>query len=248
MTIESEHDLHALRHIGRIVALALEEMRQRVQPGVTTAELDAIGVAVLARHGARSAPIVTYNFPGATCISLNSEAAHGIPSDRVVQPGDLVNIDVSAELGGYFADTAATIPVPPVSPLKQRLCDCALSAQQKAMQVARAGSPLSAIGRVVENTAHACGFSIIRDLPGHGIGRGLHEKPRVLNFYTRQADRFILPAGLVITIEPFVATGAGKIAYGDDGWTLLTTDGGLVAQYEHTIVITDGEPLILTAL
>nr|MBN1229177.1 type I methionyl aminopeptidase [Anaerolineae bacterium] len=247
MVIQSDKELQALKRIGQIVAITLAEMREQVKPGITTGELDAIGARILAQHGSVSAPIAVYDFPGATCISLNNEAAHGIPGSRVIEPGDLVNIDVSAALDGYFADTAASIPVPPVSDLKQRLCDCALEAQQNAFAVARAGNKLSDIGRAVEMTATRCGFSVIRELPGHAIGRTLHEKPTVLNFYHPTSDRYVLPKGLVITIEPFLTTGARHIKEAKDGWTLLTTDNSLAAQYEHTIVITEGKPLILTA-
>src|SRR5215467_1555926 len=153
MSIETANDLVSLMRIGRIVGLTLQEMRSKVRPGMTTSELDAIGAEFLARHGARPAPNLVYNFPGATCISLNDEAAHGIPGDRVIREGDLVNIDVSAELDGYFADTGATVPIPPISPLQQRLCDCTQAALNRAIDAARAGQPFNSIGRAVEAEA-----------------------------------------------------------------------------------------------
>jgi len=247
MTIESEQDLAGLREIGHIVALALHEMRQRVRPGITTAELDSIGAEVLAQHGANSAPMAVYDFPGATCISLNHVAAHGIPGDRVIREGDLVNVDVSAELNGYFADTAATIPVPPISADADRLCRCAQDALARAIAVARVGVPLNEIGRAVEETASEYGLEVIRNLPGHGIGRTLHEKPQVLNFYHPRANQR-LSEGMVFTIEPFLSLGASSVDKGGDGWALITADGSLAAQYEHTIVVTRGEPLVLTQL
>lgn len=245
MTVDDDRQLEALKKIGRIVGLTIQEMIKHVQPGITTRELDGIAAAFLAQHGARSAPIVMYNYPGATCISLNNEAAHGIPGDRVVQPGDLVNVDVSAEMGGYYADSGFTVAVPPVSDLKKKLTGAAQKAMWAGIAEARAGRPLNAIGRAMEMTAKEAGFTTIRTLPGHGIGRSLHEEPSVPGFFNPRLTQR-LPRGLVITIEPFVTTGARNIVEAEDGWTLLTNDGGLAAQYEHTIVVTRGKPIILT--
>jgi len=245
MTVESEHDLIALRRIGRIVAEALQTMRAQLRPGITTAELDHIGASFLQQHGARSAPQLAQNFPAATCISLNNEAAHGIPGERVVQTGDLVNIDVSAELDGYYADTAASIPVLPVAARSQQLCDCTQQALKRGIAAAKAGRPLYAIGRAIEQTARRGGFTILRNLPGHGIGRDLHEEPSVPNFYLPQANQR-LTKGLVITVEPFLSLRANYVVQAEDGWTLKTADGSLAAQYEHTIVITKKRPIVLT--
>lgn len=248
MSIQSQKDLLALMKIGRIVGLTLKHMQEQLRPGMTTEELDAIGAQFLKKQGARSAPQLVYKYPGATCISINDEAAHGIPGKRVIREGDLVNIDVSAELDGYFADTGATTPVPPTSAVQQRLCDCTQKALDKAINAARAGQPLNAIGRAVETQAKACGFSLIRELGGHGVGRGLHELPRnVPNFYEpRLKGR--LTEGLVLTIEPFLTTRANRVVTDPDGWTLRTPDRSLVAQYEHTLVITKDRPLLVTAV
>lgn len=247
MTIESENDLKGLKRIGRVVGLALQEMARQVRPGMTTAELDEIARRLLARAGARSAPMLVYGFPGVACISLNDEAAHGIPGPRVIRPGDLVNIDLSAELDGFFADSAVTVLAPPVDPLKRRLCGCARSALRRGIDAAVAGAPISAIGAACEAEARRCGFNIIRDLPGHGVGRGLHEAPTVPGFYAPGASQ-PLAEGLVITVEPFLTTGATRVVEQPNGWTLKTRDGSLSAQYEHTIVITRGAPLIITAV
>jgi methionyl aminopeptidase len=247
MTIESEKDLVGLMRIGRIVGLTIQKMKESLRPGITTKELDDIGAAFLKQHGARSAPIVTYKFPGVTCISINDEAAHGIPGNRKVKIGDLVNIDVSAELDGYFADAGETIPMLPVSSVAQKLCDFTRSAQEKAIAAARAGRPVFEIGRAAENEARRGGFSIIRDLPGHGVGRKLHEPPSVPNFYTRRASQ-ILAEGMVLTIEPFLSVKANRVVTQPDGWTLKTPDGSLAAQYEHTVVITKDRPILVTAV
>ena len=246
MTIDKDEDLERLTRIGRIVGLTVQAMAEELQPGITTGELDAIGAAFLEKHGARSAPQLIYNYPGATCISVNDEAAHGVPGDRVIRAGDLVNIDVSAELDGYFADTGASFAVPPTTPLQERLLDCTRNALQSGIKAARAGEKLNRIGRAVQSEAERCGFAIVTELTGHGVGRHLHEDPRaVLNYY-EPGDRRRLRKGMVFTVEPFLTTGEGRVVEGEDGWTLRSPDGGLMAQYEHTIVVTQGSPIIIT--
>ena len=245
MTIDSEEQLASLRRIGRICALTLGAMRDQVCAGMTTAELDAIGAAELARHGARSAPILAYNYPGATCISINDQAAHGVPGARVIQKGDLVNIDVSAEKDGYFADTGATILIPPVNPGAERLCEYTRQALSAAIDAAQAGVRLQEVGRAIQRVATRGGYSCIRELGGHGIGRKIHEAPSVPNWNNRAA-KGRLHEGQVITIEPFLTTGAIHVRTAEDGWTLYTTDGSLSAQYEHTVVITKQQPILLT--
>jgi methionyl aminopeptidase len=248
MTIDSDRELEGLKRVGRVVRETMYTMAEAVRPGISTAELDAIGAEVLRRHGARSAPIVTYKYPGHTCISINDEAAHGIPGKRIIKAGDLVNIDVSAEMDGYFADTGASFPVPPVTPEVAYLCQSTQLALNAAIDAVRSGERLNAIGRAVESVASRAGLRIIRELGGHGVGRGLHEDPRnVPNYFTNRAkDR--LHEGMVLTIEPFLTYGTGKIFTAKDGWTLKTTDGQLAAQYEHTVVITTGKPILLTAV
>lgn len=246
MLIEHPRDLDGLLRIGRVVALAIRAMQDAIQPGITTAELDAIGAAVLKQHKARSAPQLTYKFPAVTCVSINDEAAHGIPGNRVVQPGDLVNVDVSAELDGYFGDAGASFPVPPIDGTTLHLCAAGKQAMQAAIDVARAGNKLNALGRAIEETAQQNGYRIIRDLGGHGVGRALHEDPRrIPNYFTNRLKEKIVP-GMVFTIEPFLTTGKGQIDTQADGWTLKTTDGGLAVQYEHTVVVTEGDPILTT--
>ncbi len=245
MTVENEVDLKALLRIGKIVAECLHYMAEKVEPGMTTKQLDDLGAAFLQRHGARSAPILTYRYPGYTCISLNDEAAHGIPGERVIREGDIINIDVSAELEGYYADNGASFPVGQVSDEAQRLLAATRFARDEAIKAAVAGARINTVGKTVEKIARKYGYTVIRDLPGHGIGRRLHEKPSVPNYYTKRAnERFT--DGLVVTIEPFLTTGKGQIFTADDGWTLKTSDGALAAQYEHTIVINGDSPIILT--
>lgn len=248
MSIDGEQDLQALLKIGRIVGMTIETMKNALQVGMTTAELDAIGAAYLKSQGARSAPQLMYNFPAATCISINDEVAHAIAGSRVIQPGDLVNIDVSAELDGYFADAGMSVPMPPVTPEVEHLCQSGRDALEAAIEAARGGSRLNAIGRAVETLAIQRGYRVIRDLGGHGVGRSLHEEPRrVPNYFTNRVKDKLVP-GMVMTIEPFLTPGTGKIYTAADGWTLKTSDGQPGVQYEHTVVITEGRPILLTAV
>lgn len=246
MSIQSENDLIALRTIGRIVANCLQAMGQALEPGMTTRELDEIGRAYLELHGANSAPRLSYNFPGTTCISVNEQAAHGIPGDRVLAASDLVNIDVSAELDGYFADTGGSFIIPPESLLKKNLCLATRRALDLAIQEARAGKPLNSIGRAIETHALRNHLTVIENIGSHGVGRALHEEPGFIPGYFDPKDKRILKENLVITIEPFLSTGAREVFETGDGWTLATSKRYLTAQYEHTMVITKGLPLIMT--
>lgn len=246
MSIEKPEELRGLRAAGAIVRLVLEAMKRAVRQGVTTSELDAVGSKVMQEHGARSAPALVYKFPGANCISINEEAVHGIPRERAVREGDLVKLDVTVEKDGYMADAAVTVSVGEVSQERRQLAACAEQAFAKAMLVARAGFRVSEIGRVVEREVRRNGFSVIRDLAGHGIGRTIHEAPRVPNFPDPRANQ-ILTEGLVITVEPIIAAGSGASVIAEDGWTVLTADRRPSAHYEHTLVITKGSPILLTA-
>ncbi|HZS95921.1 MAG TPA: type I methionyl aminopeptidase [Terriglobales bacterium] len=246
MSINEPEELEALRAAGAVVRLVLEAMKREVRPGVTTAQLDAIGAAVMAENGARSAPATVYKFPGSNCISLNEEAVHGVPGQRELRPGDLLKLDVTIEKDGFMADAAETVPVGEVTPEAQRLISCARRAFEKAMLVARAGFRVSEIGRAVEREVRRDGFSVIRELGGHGIGRTIHEQPRIPNYPDPEA-RELLTEGLVIAVEPIIAAGSGRTILAEDGWTMKTADRRPAAHYEHTIVVTKGAPILLTA-
>lgn len=247
MSIKSYKELLALKEVGRVVRLALEAMAASVRAGITTGELARVGGKVMRENGARSAPRIVYGFPGDVLISLNDEAVHGIPSDkRKVKAGDLVKLDVTFEKNGYMADAAMTVPVEPVSDEARALMACAERAFQKAMAFARANHRVNEIGRAVESEVHRSGFQVIRALGGHGIGHTIHEEPSVPNYDDPMA-RQRLTEGLVLTVEPIIATSSGEPKDGGDGWTVKTADGSLSAHYEHTIVITDGAPMLLTA-
>jgi methionyl aminopeptidase len=248
MSIGSQRDLIELQRVGRVVARALAAMKRAARPGVTTAELDAVGAEVLKRHGARSAPAVEYGFPGCACISVGDEVAHGVPGARRLQAGDVIKLDVTAELGGYVADAAITVILDGAAPGLYALAACARRALLAALEVARAGEPIASVGLVVEREAQAAGFDVVRELCGHGVGRRVHEEPSIPNFFTpRTRGRFT--DGLVVAIEPILAErgGGARLETGEDGWTLSTRNGAVAVQEEHTAVIRDGRPLVVTA-
>ena len=246
MTADSQKDIDALKAIGRICAETLRRMQGAVRAGMTTRELDDIGRAFLEAEGARSAPQAMYNFPGATCISVSPVIAHGIPNEHVLREGELIHIDVSAELNGYFADTGASLVVAKTERHFDKLLEATKSALKKALHAATAGKPLNEISRAVQNEARKRGYNVIYDLTGHGIGRKLHEAPsEILNYYN-PADRRLLTEGLVLAIEPFLTPGIGRTTQERDGWSLRTADKTMAAQFEHTIIVTKNEPIILT--
>lgn len=228
------------------MARVLARMLDALEPGMTTAELDELGARLLDRAGARSAPRLAYRFPGATCISLNEETAHGVPGPRVIHRGDVVNVDVSAELDGYYADTGGTRVVPPSNALKDRLCLATREALDAAIATARAGEPLSAPGAAMEAVATAYGYRMIENLGSHGVGRRLHEAPGFIPGYFDPRERRRLKEGQVITLEPFLSTRSRRLRLAADGWTLKGLPGNLSAQYEHTLVIRRGAPIVLT--
>lgn len=247
MSIESPHDLDAMKRIGRIVALILAELRTQVVPGTTTAALDRTCATLLARHEARSGPQIAYNFPGSLCVSVNDEAVHGVPGSRTIQPGDLVKLDLVAEQGGYYADAAVTISVAPATPTARGLAKCARRALDRAFAVLRPGRLVADVGRAIEREVRRSGFRVMPELGGHGVGRAVHEAPSVPNFGDPR-ERTVLTRGLVLAVEPIVCAGSGALVEDADGWTIRTADGSLAAHHEHTVVVTEQGPLVLTAL
>ena len=246
MTIETDEELTALRAIGRIVARCLKEMASKLEAGITTAELDRIGEAYLSLHGAQSAPRTCYQFPGTTCISVNDEVAHGIPGDRVIEQGDLVHIDVSALKDGFYGDTGAAFVVGKPSDVQRRVCMTGRRALKAALAKAKAGAKVRNLGRAIEAEARRGGFGVIKNLGSHGIGRALHEEPKFIPGYDEPKETRLLTKGLVMTLEPFVTTGEPIASQAADGWTLKNLPGSWTAQFEHTLVVTEGRPIILT--
>lgn len=246
MIAKTEQDFNGLKKIGRIVAEIRDEMKAAAVPGMTTKELDELGGRLFEEKGAVSAPIDQYDFPGYTCISVGNEVAHGIPGKRVFKDGDLVNIDVSGSCDGYFADTGISFVVGTPDDKKQQLCDVAQIAFDAAMTKVKAGSKLNGIGKAVHHAARNHGLTVIRNLTGHGIGKSLHEEPQHILNYFDPHDGTLLKDGMVLAVEPFISEKAETIIELDDGWTFATPDKSLVAQIEHTIIVTKGEPIILT--
>ena len=246
MTLSSQDDLEGMRRVGRLVAAAIQEMKAAVRVGMTTAELDGVGAEFLRRRGARSAPQFTYNFPGFNLISVNEQIVHGVPGPRLLLAGDVIKIDVTAELGGYIADSAVTVLLPPISPVARKLRKCAKAAFQKGLAAARLDNLVSDIGGAIEREVRQHGFSVLRSLCGHGVGQTIHEAPEVPNFYDPRS-RTPLTEGLVLAVEPMISAEPSQLVTEPDGWTIRTRNRSLTAHYEHTIVITRGEPLVLTA-
>ena len=246
MSIKTPEELEGMRAAGRIVRKMLNAMKNAACSGITTAELDDIGASVMRAHGTRSAPALVYGFPGVNCISVNDEIVHGIPGKRKLRDGDLLKLDVTIEKDGFMADAAETIVIGNASQIGTHLAACARRAFENALSAARAGNRVSDIGRAVEAEVKRSGFFVIHELCGHGIGRTIHERPSVPNFADPQA-RQILTEGLVITIEPIIASQSSKAFLARDGWTMRTADRGLAAHHEHTLMITKSEPLLLTA-
>ena len=246
MSIESTADWKGLRQVSRVVWLTLDLLARHVRAGVTTGELDAMAARLFAKHDARSAPALVYGFPRTVLISVNDEIVHGIPGERRIAAGDLVKLDVTAEKGGYVADAARTVVVDPSTETAHRLAACAFAAFQAGLAVARAGVRVNEIGRAVEREVRRQGFSVLLGLAGHGVGRSIHEAPSVPNHYDPMQDD-VLTEGLVLTIEPMISAGSAHVVQDADGWTLRTRDGSLSAHHEHTLVITRGAPIVLTA-
>ncbi|WP_262271329.1 type I methionyl aminopeptidase [Microvirga yunnanensis] len=246
MTVSNEDDLTKLQDIGRIVANTLEAMAAALEPGMTTAELDLIGRRLLETAGARSGPEVVYDFPGATCISVNEEVAHGIPGSRRIAAGDLVNIDISAEKNGVFADTGASFAVPPVTNATKRLCRDGRRAMWVGLRQVGANRPMAGIGQAIGQFAEKNGYTLVRNLASHGIGRSLHEEPKEIATWPDRSERRIMTEGLVFTVEPFLSLGAEWAQDGDDPWTLFSEPRAPTVQYEHTVVATRNGPLVVT--
>lgn len=246
MTIGSRDELEGLKRVGRLVAQAILRMSEAAQVGVTTRDLDEVGAAFLRAHGARSAPQLVYQFPGFNCISVNEQIVHGVPNKRMLRPGDAVKLDVTAELDGYYADSATTVVLEGEGGDEGRkMLACAQSAFAEAMKVARAETRVNEIGRAIEREVRRHGFSVVKDLTGHGVGRSIHEPPSVPNFYhPMNAD--VLRDGMVLAVEPIISAKPAHTVTAQDGWTMSTHNRSLAAHYEHTIVITQNEPILIT--
>jgi methionyl aminopeptidase len=246
MTIGSEDQLEKLKHVGRVVARTMTAMAAALEPGMTTRELDALGRSLLEEEGARPAPESTYRFPGATCISVSPAIAHGIPGDQVLKAGDLVNIDVSADIGGVYADTGGSFAIPPVKEKIEKLCRDGRRALWSGIRVVKSGTQLNEIGRAIQSFADKNRYTLIRNLASHGVGAALHEEPGHIPTWYEPDDRRRIHDGLVFTIEPFLSTGSHLAIDGNDPWTLFADGGHATVQYEHTLVATKRGAVVVT--
>ncbi|MDX8044369.1 type I methionyl aminopeptidase [Gracilibacillus sp. S3-1-1] len=246
MIAKTAEDFNGLKEIGKICGSIRDELVKNTKPGITTKELDEIGGELFAKAGAESAPKGEYDFPGYTCISVNEEVAHGIPGDRMIQEGDIVNIDVSGSKNGYFADTGVSFVVGEADEILQKICDVAKAAFDAGMEKAMPGAKKSELGKAAHNVAKKNGLTVIKNLTGHGIGRSIHEAPDHVFSYDTPWDDEILKDGMVIAFEPFISTYEEEVSQSaDDDWTLLA-DESFVAQYEHTVILTKEGPIITT--
>lgn len=249
MSITKEAELNGMKKVCKAVACTLKEMRNYAQPGMTTKQLDEYGAKILFQFGAKSAPYLTYKFPGWTCISVNNEICHGIPSDKKkLYEGDLINIDVSAELNGFWSDNGGSFVLGKDINGHQKLIDTSKQILYKAIYNIKGGVRISNIGHLIETEAKKRGYSVIKNLTGHGIGRSLHEGPTEIASYRDRSNLTRFKKNAVVAIETFISTTSTYAETLKDGWTMVGNKGGFMAQHEHTIMVTDGKPIILTEM
>lgn len=248
MSITNETELTGMQKASNAVAKTLKSMIEYAQVGMSTKELDEYGAEILQSMGANSAPALTYGFPGYTCISINDEFCHGIPrAERILHQGDLINIDVSAELDGYWADNGCSFVIGEDIHQHEKLVTASKEILQKAISNIRGGVKIADIGHLIETEAKKRGYKVIKNLGGHGVGKSLHEEPDELLNYKNRFDQRRFRKNTVVAIETFISTASTYATELSDGWTMVGDKGGFMAQHEHTILITDGSPIILTA-
>lgn len=249
MSITRDEELIGMKKASEAVACTLKEMRNYAKPGMTTKQLDDFGAKVLSDFGAKSAPYLTYGFPGWTCISVNNEFCHGIPSDnKILKEGDLINIDVSAELDGFWSDNGGSFVIGEDINQHRKLIDASKQILHKAIHNIKGGVRISDIGHLIETEAKKRGFKVIKNLTGHGIGRSLHEEPSNVANYRDRYNLARFRKNAVVAIETFITTTSTYAVELNDGWTMVGNKGGFMAQHEHTIVVTDGKPMVLTEM
>jgi methionyl aminopeptidase len=246
MSIESTEDLAGMERAGKVTRAVLDALKAAVRPGISTRELDEAGASIMSSMGGRSAPQLVYGFPGQNCISVNEEIVHGVPGERRLKDGDLVKLDVTVEVGGYMADACETLGVGQITQESKRFIECATRAFWAGLSAVRPGARAFDVGREVYKTVSAAGYSVVRDLCGHGIGRTIHEPPTIPNVFNRQCSD-VLTEGLVFTIEPLIAIGTSRTISLKDGWTVRTRDRSRAAHYEHTVLVTRDGARLLTA-
>jgi methionyl aminopeptidase len=247
IVLKSSQEVARMREAGRIVAEVLACLREKVAPGVTTAELDAVAHRIIVGYGAKPSFKGYRGFPASLCVSVNEEIVHGIPGKRVLREGDIVSLDVGAIYRGYQGDAAITLGVGKVNGTAQHLMEVAAEALQAGIAQSRFGKRTGDISWAIQRCAERNGYSVVREYTGHGIGREMHEDPQIPNFGDRGRGVRLKP-GMTFALEPMVTVGDYHTSVLDDNWTVVTRDGQLSAHFEHTIAVTEGEPEILTRL
>jgi methionyl aminopeptidase len=249
IVIKNKKELELMREAGRLNALALATVREMIRPGITTGELDAAAEEVIRKHGA--VPVFKgypgpYPYPATLCISINEELVHGIPGKRKLKPGDIVSVDCGSELDGFIGDSAFTVGVGEISPVAQRLLQVTEQSLYEGIKMMRAGNHTGDVSAAIQKYVESQGFYVTREYTGHGVGRKMHEGPQVPN-YGSPGRGVLLRPGITIALEPMVLVGTAHTRVLPDQWTVVSEDGSLTAHYEHSVAVTDGEPLILTA-
>ena len=245
IVLKSERDLDAMRPACAVASAVLEEVSGFVRPGVTTREIDAFAASRIKQYGAKSAFLGYRKYPCNICISVNNEVVHGLANDRRVQFGDIVSLDIGVVYNGFIGDTARTVPVGGCDVHAQRLMDVTQQALYEGIAQALAGNHVTDISRAIQNYVEGNGFSVVREFVGHGVGRTMHEEPQVPNYVDARSNQK-LRSGMTLAIEPMVNAGGSAVKILNDGWTVVTRDGSLSAHFEHTVLITEAEPEILT--
>ncbi|SIT02570.1 type I methionyl aminopeptidase [Belliella pelovolcani] len=247
MSITKESELIGMQQVSEVVAYTLKEMKNYAKPGMSTKQLDDFGGKILNDFGANSAPNKTYQFPGWTCISIDQEFCHGIPSpNKILKEGQLINIDVSAELHGFWSDNGCSFVLGEDKFGYQTLVDASKEVLKKAILNIKGGVRIADIGQLIETEAKKRGFKVVKNLTGHGIGRSLHEEPSEIANFADKNNKTRFKKNSVVAIETFISTHSNYAITLDDDWTMVGNKGGYMAQHEHTIIITDSKPIILT--
>lgn len=246
VTIKSEREIGLMREAGRLLSIVHDELADFIRPGISTLDIDRKGAKIIQDFGCVPSFLNYNGYPASICVSVNDEVVHGIPhKERILEEGDIVSLDAGVIYQGYHADAARTVAVGKIAPEAQRLMDVTKRSFYEGIRHATAGSHLNEISTAIQQYVEENGFSVVRDLVGHGVGQKLHEEPEIPNFSQKRRGLRLQP-GMTLAIEPMVNMGGYEVIWLDDEWTVVTQDSSLSAHYENTILITDGEPEILT--
>ena len=246
VTIKSEHEIELMREAGRILAAVHQQLGKEIKPGMSTKDVDRLGEEMIRSYGCEPSFLGYCGYPASICVSVNEEVVHGIPTDeRILQEGDIVSLDAGVIYKGYHSDAARTYGIGEIDDDAKKLIEVTRQSFFEGIKFAKAGNHLNDISAAIQKYAESFGFGVVRDLVGHGIGSHLHEDPEIPNF-ARKRKGILLQPGMTLAIEPMITEGSYEVVWLDDDWTVMTEDGGWAAHYENTILITEGEPEILS--